>query len=205
MVEVFTSLSDTLRLTIQDATSPSTSAAYITFFKDLSYAPYVRTILTNALTGTAVQPGVPGIPPASPQAVCVKSPGQLEILRGKTKLDMYLECIKNSSVRSYSLTGDSLIVICPSFFDVPKVPPPDDSNCLSVSGFLNRFLGPGRQLIDYQVYVLLHVIVHYYIYAASQTRFDHYDINTCFHLGALESSQNAQNYAFYAASELLFS
>ena len=50
MVDAFDSLYDTLRLAIQDAISPS---PYRTFSKDLSYAPYVRKLLTNVLTSTA--------------------------------------------------------------------------------------------------------------------------------------------------------
>ena len=201
IIDAFDTLHESLKLGMADSMESSRSGAYITFFKDFTYAGYMRRILMDAFTGIAVQPSVAGNPPASPQAVCVSSPGQLQILRGQSLVDMYIECTKRPSVHMYILTGGSLIVACPSFFNIPIAPAPGPSDCLPVNRFLNRFLGPGRQLIEYQIYVLLHEIAHYYIYAASQTRFDHYDVATCFHLGPLESSQNAQNYAFYVASK----
>lgn len=204
MVGAFDTLHETLKLGIGDSTDSSRSGAYTTFFKDYTYAGYVRSILTNAFTGIAVQPGMPGNP-ASPQAICVSSPGQLQIRRGENLFDMHIECTKRPPNHAYILTGTSLIVVCPSFFDIPMAPAPGSSDCLPVIGFLNRFSEPGRRLIEYQIYVLLHEISHYYTYAASQTRFDHYDINTCFHLGPLISSQNAQNYAFYVASKSFLS
>ncbi len=205
MIDAFNSLHGTLQLAVQDAMlssmRSSTSPAYTAFFKDGSRAPYVRSIISNALTGVAVPPGVPGKPAMSPKAVCVSSPDQLQISQGGELFDMHVECLKTPSVRTYIITGSSLIVICPSFFEVPMTPTPGQSNCVAVSGFLNRFIGAGTQLIDYQIYVLLHEIARYYIYAANQDKVDHYDINTCFKLGPLESSQNAQNYAYYVASK----
>ena len=83
MVEAFNRRFETLGLAVQDVISPSTNAAYITFFKNPSHASYWREILMNALSGISIQSGVPGNPPASPKAVFLQSSGQLEILRGK--------------------------------------------------------------------------------------------------------------------------
>ncbi len=194
---------------IQDAKSTNPSAAYGAFFKDPSYAPFVSTLFTNVTTG------VPLTPPSlysfngGVSFVCVTAPEQF-VFTLDGRRDAYNECVANPTTTA-SYIGfqppKPYVILCPSFFTSNVAPVPPPNTCLTTSTYINRFRGNGQSFWLYQMWLLLQMITHYYLYTStglfSITNTN--DVNKCFRLAAKQSSLNANNYVYYAASKCSFS
>ena len=91
--------------------------------------------------------------------------------------------------------------------NIVSVPPPN--TCLTVNKSTNQFYGNGIDVWWFKMWILLKNIVHYYLFTSKSTQATaltaRTDPNDCFRLDAEESSLNALNYVYYAASKYPFS
>lgn len=53
----------------------------------------------------------------------------------------------------------------------------------------------------YQLWYILHELVHYYVYATKESHLDIYGVNACLVLRSASAVLNAQSYVYYVASE----
>lgn len=190
---------------IQDAKSPDPSPAYKAFFKNSTYAPFVSALFTNITTGVPLTPPAPYSFNGAATLLCVTGPEQF-IYDYYGPVDAYTYCLANPTTTSYYPGFDppkQYIVVCPSFFtsNIVSVPPPN--NCLTVIRYINRFVGNGQSFWLYKVWLLLEMITHYYLYASTGLLgiTNIADANKCLGLPAEQSSLNANNYVYYAASK----
>ena len=205
IVDLLDRLHSALLPVIQDAQSANPSAAYKTFFKDPSYAPFISTLLTNITTGVPMTPPSLHSYNGGVTFVCVTAPAQFTFtLDGRR--DAYNDCIAQPGTTSKYVGFDppkQYVVLCPSFFTSNIAPVPRPNTCLTVNKFHNRFRGNGQIFRLYQMWVLMEMITHYYLYTSSRELYvtDTNDVNECFRLEANQSSLNANNYVYYAASK----
>jgi len=194
---------------ITDLDSSTTSAAYNAFFGDLSYAPYVREILTNSTNGASVSP-IPGLKSSSPVFVCVNDTAQVvgtfesPIRKEPVKQDFYNVCKgthEEPGAVAYHLQWTPYIVICPRFFKRAPVPHISTALCLKIKPHVNRFVGDGQTLAFYQICTILHELVHYYSYSTKQDSVDQYFVNSCLTLEPDLAILNPASYVYYAASK----
>ncbi len=194
---------------IQDAESTNPSAAYRTFFKDPSYAPFVSALLTNVTTGVPLTLPSRYSSAGAVSFMCVTAPEQfLYTVNGRR--DAYNECLANPKVTSKYIgfkPPKPYVVLCPSFFTSNIAPVPPPNTCLTINTYINRFQGNGQSFWLYQMWILLQMITHYYLYTSTGklSITNTYDVNKCFRLPANQSSLNSNNYVFYAASKCSFS
>lgn len=205
VVNLLSKLYSSLLPVIQDAKSPDPSPAYNTFFKNASYAPFISALFTNITTGVPLTPPAPYSFNGSPALLCVTAPGQFTYNHNGPK-DGYTDCVDNPTQTSNYPGFDppkQYIVLCPSFFtsNIASTPPP--GTCLTVSTYINRFRGNGQSFWLYQMWILLEMITHYYLYAStgSVAITNTNDANKCFRLAAEQSTMNANSYVYYAASK----
>ena len=189
---------------LKDLNLASPSPAYKSFFKDITYVPFISSILQNNILGTPMPPSA-NTQAASPLIACISKPGLLTYTVSGVRKDQYLECVKRPKTAAVSLTGTGIIGLCPYFFDLAQAP--TKPNCLSVNTRRNEYqlslrgAKADRAFLDYQIYALMHEINHFYLFAARQSLVDKYGVNECVRLSAQESSENARNYDYYVASE----
>lgn len=209
----------TLEPVLEDASLPTSSSAYTTFFKNIAFAPDVYDLLLNITTGAAVSPGphaFKGGPselfgsPITPQFVCVTDYKQITWSlaaggEGGKQGDAHTAC-QQSPVHAFGIFGSkslkNSIVLCPAFWSYASIPSSSKSTCLIVDPHFNRFRENGRRLVNYQLWVILHELAHVYVYARSGSLTDVSTANDCMSLSGSSAVNNAQNYVFYAASEL---
>ncbi len=210
----------TLQRVLDDVSQTSSSPAYTAFFKNIASAPTVYNILSNITTGAPISPGPHAIPdappglfgiPITPQFVCVTDYEQITWSlekggEGGKQLDAYTACTQ-SPVHAFSVFGTRFlknsIILCPVFWTYAAIPPSSKSTCLRVDPHFNRFRDDGKRLTNYQLWVILHELAHSYIYAHSGSLMDLYTSNDCMSLSTSSAVNNAQNYVYYAASELI--
>lgn len=211
----------TLRSVLDDVSLPTSSPAYTAFFKSIAFAPDVYEILSNITTGAPISPGPhairhppPGVfgLPSVPQFVCVTGYEQVTWSleaggRGGRQFDAYTAC-QQSPVHAFGVFGTKFlknsIVLCPAFWTYAAIPSSSKSTCLIVDPHFNRFRDNGKRMINYQLWVLLHELAHTYIYARTGSLLDVSTANDCTLLAGSSAVDNAQNFVYYAASELIF-
>ena len=96
------------------------------------------------------------------------------------------------------------IILCPAFFTFPATP--TRSQCLTVNRWQNDFYQDGRSMIFFQVWIMMHQLVHHYLEnpgTHKNPRAEVYKVNQCVRLSSTASVQNAGNYVYYAASKSL--
>lgn len=103
-----------------------------------------------------------------------------------------------------ALLGTPYVVVCPFFFTQPAIPPArgSGSGCLSVDARRNRFVENGMGLVGFQVWELVHELVHFYVYASRGVAYDFYGVNACLAMLGRGAVGNAPSYVFYVASML---
>ena len=203
--DLLANLSTALGPVIQDAKLTHPSSAYITFFKDSLYNYFTSSLLANISTG------VPNTPPSlyslngGVSFFCVTAPGQFQF-ELDTLRDAYKDCMANPTTTSYFPAfrpPQPYIIVCPSFFtsNIEALPPPN--HCLSVNTFTNRFRGNGQTFWLYQIWILMGMIAHYYLWTSTQTPdiINTNDANTLFGLAPSQSRYSANSYVYYAASK----
>lgn len=190
---------------IQDVESTNPSAAYNAFFKDPSYAPFVSTLFKNVTTGVPMTaPGLYSFNGAV-SFMCVTAPNQFTYnLNGPQ--DAYTMCVDNPNTKaSYIgfIPPKPYAILCPSFFANEIAAFPRPNTCLTFNRHLNRFNGNGQLFWAYQMWIVLSMITHYYLYTSTGVFAftGKTDVNLCLRLDAKQSSVNANNYVFYAASK----
>ena len=195
-------LGPTLQPAIEDLGSSPASDAYATFFKDVSYAPYVREVFTN-ITGAV--PVVPGsdTPPSVPTFVCIDGRDQVIYSLNKARTDAYDRCQSSGYVTSITMLGTPYILICPKFYNFPSVPVMTPTSCLTVDPSGSRFLQTDVSLVKYKIWHIIHELVHYYVWANKREKVDIYNINKCVELPGRRAVLNAASYEYYAASMCL--
>lgn len=203
--DLLAKLSTALGPVIQDAKSTPPSSAYITFFKDPLYKYFTSSLLTNISTG------VPMIPPSlyslngGVSFFCVTAPGQFQYQLDIPQ-DSYQDCMASPTTTSYFplfRPPQPYVIICPSFFtsNIEALPPPN--HCLSVNTFTNRFRGNGQTFWLYQIWILMGMIAHYYLWTSEQAPdlVNINDANTLLGLAPSQSRWSANSYVYYAASK----
>ncbi|MCJ1450198.1 hypothetical protein MMC28_000527 [Mycoblastus sanguinarius] len=211
VVDLLETLWSALLPAIQDAESATPSRAYQTFFKNVEYASYVSNVLANVSTGASLYPPTK-FTNGAPVLTCVTAAGQFKykITTTGQEEDAYTECLRKPTEVAKSMSGTSFIILCPNFFTSPSMPAkPPPNNCLTVNTYINRFQGfqkdrTGAEMVQYQLWVLLEEILHYYIFRTSSqwetlTIADIYDANQCLRLSAKDSTENPHNYLYYVA------
>ena len=206
---------------LDDVSQPRSSPAYTTFFKNIAFAPLVYNLLSNITTGALISPGPHAVPdaparlfglPITPQFVCVTGFEQITWSleqggEGGRQFDAFTAC-QQSPVHAFGIFGTKFlknsIVLCPAFWTYAGIPSSSKSSCLRVDPHFNRFRDSGKRLVNYQLWVVLHELAHAYIYARSGSLSDVANSNDCMSLSASSAVNNAQNYVYYAASELIF-
>ncbi len=120
-------------------------------------------------------------------------------------VDPYLACSVSPLAALY-VAGTAYIFFCPAFWNYPPHPAelPLTRRCPEVRN--NVFLTyPGFEMYNYQSYIILHELVHFYIQHASLTGLsnppEQYSINGCVGLDALNSLYNPLNFQTYVASK----
>lgn len=189
---------------IQDASLPSSSEVYTTFFEDITYASYVHDILYNISTGAALPSNTNDVPDASPGIFCLTGLGQvIEGSQESPGQDFYSKCLERKAFAMARLENSAahLVFLCPRFWTQPAIPGRSKSACLRVLPHFNRFEEDGGRLLSYRVWVLLHELAHHYIFETSGTEVDVYSVNECAGLSASAAVENAQNFVFYVASK----
>ena len=199
MATLLKTMTAALQPAITDLGSTSSSKAYTTFFKDVSRAPYVRTVFSNVTKGVSVATA-PGSPSSEPNFICVDARDQVTWDENGQQVDAYTRC-GGGEWPAMALLTTPYIVICPLFFTQAAVPVQSSASCLKVRPYLNRFAQGGKSLIVYQVWHLLHELVHYYVYSTEQDSLDVYGVNQCVDLPGGKAMLNAQSYVYYVASK----
>lgn len=193
-------LRQTLQLGITDLGSSTSSDAYNTFFKDIANAPYVREVFSNIIKGASVPPE-PGIPSSAPLFICVDGRDQVTFNENNRQVDAYTRCHTLGETPAMALLTTPYLVICPVFFTHPAIPLQSTASCLDVDPRRSRFVQDGKSLIKYQMWHILHELVHYYVYSTKGRHLDVYGINACLALRSAYAVLNAQSYTYYIASE----
>ena len=195
-------LKDVLQPVLADLSSSRSSKAYTTFFKHSLYAPYVRDVFSNVTKGASV-PSEPRRASKPPILYCVDGRNQVTFneSHSNTEVDAFTRCRTYIGIPSIALLGTPYIVICPAFFDHPVVPTKSPANCFSIDPQLDRYALDGRSSIKYQVWHIMHELVHYYVYSTKQKRVDVYAVNACVNLPGGYAVLNPQSYTYYAASK----
>ncbi|KAL8712958.1 MAG: hypothetical protein Q9220_002816 [cf. Caloplaca sp. 1 TL-2023] len=138
---------------------------------------------------------------SQPEFVCVKQDtvDRFPHLTG----DPYAQCERSGNF-AMVLRGFKYVFLCEKFFTL-KIAPigPPTRNCPRVVN--NEFERTGYRLADYQKYVLIHEMVHFYL-GQSSLGFDTdpqemYYLNQCVNLDAKDSLDNPMNYQYFVASE----
>ncbi len=199
-----TTLLNTLRHTLQpvltDLRSTTSSDAYNTFFKDITHAPYVQRVFSNITEGVSVSPE-PGTQPWAPRFVCVDGQDQVTFSENYDRVDAFTRCHDLGEAPAYILLATPYIVICPAFFTQAAIPVQSTASCLTVDSHRNKFVQDGKSLIKYQLWLILHELVHYYVYSIEEDTIDIYGINFCLALPGRSAVLNAQSYVYYVASK----
>lgn len=208
-----------LQPAIADVSKRKNSAAYTTFFKHDTFTSTVRDILSNITRSVPFPPGPHAIrnpppdlfgPPKTPQFVCITDYNQMTWSvekggQGGRQFDAYKACTQ-SAVNAFGVFGtkflENSIVLCPSFWAYPSLPPSPRSTsaCLRVDPHFNRFRDTGTRLVNFQIWVLLQELALSYIYARSGSLIDVSTANDCYMLAASDAVNNARSYVYYVAS-----
>ena len=201
-------LSTALLPVIVDAKSTRQSSAYTTFFKDPLYRSFISTILTNISTGVPLTPPSLYSLNGGVAFFCVTAPGQFQF-ELDTPRDSYKDCMASPTTTSYFplfIPPNPYVIICPSFFtsNIAALPPPN--HCLSVNTFTNRYRGSGQTFWLYQIWILMGMIAHYYLWASNQIpdMINTNDANTLLGLAPSQSRYSSNSYVYYAASKSFF-
>lgn len=175
------------------------SPAFWAFFKSRANVQTVSRIFSIIAFGKPItipaRLGVPSAQVVTPSFLCVEN------LPGDSK-GLQQHCAKNPSARMAVLRDTELVLICPSFWELPDDPSTDF--CPRVRR--NRFTPNDDSLITSKFGAIIHQITHIYIKhdaKLSPTR-DWNEVPRVMdavELSASKSLGNAVNYAMYASGE----
>ena len=118
-------------------------------------------------------------------------------------LDVWYDCHEPGAGQAFYIIDFSFIFLCPSFWAAPAAPSFPD--CPSVRK--NQWTGMGQYLANYESYLLVHEMVHFYLGGESLGMMtvprEAYLINDCVALSSFTSIRNPQSYQNYVARRFL--
>ena len=120
--------------------------------------------------------------------------------------DLYRGC-QDYSQQAFTVPGYKYVFLCPAYFTFPLAPiGPSGKNCLNVE--FNVFCYENlERLVNIQMYILLHELVHFYLGRESlggrTVPTEEYDPNLCVNFDEKLSLRNPMNYQFFVASKSL--
>ncbi|KAL8653760.1 MAG: hypothetical protein Q9210_001913 [Variospora velana] len=134
-----------------------------------------------------------------PEFVCVKPD---TFWRYDIGLDPYIKC-QQTGFFSLWLRFHKYIFICESYFNMTMSPiGPPAKYCVPV--IENKFSGRADRLGDYQKYLLIHELVHFYLgrpsLGWSTNPKETYRINQCVNMDPKNSLKNPMHYQYFVAS-----
>ena len=183
---------------LQDVDRGNNSPLFKALFKADSTKSFVRGVLHRIASHYPLYDLAPFPQIATtPNFACVT-----EYTRGIfsfTAIDIMAQCELSQGGAAFWVAGVSYIFLCPAFWRVPVQP--TFSDCPSVRK--NQWAGPGISLANYQTYLLVHEMVHFYLglssLGAHTVPKEVYPINDCVGLNSYNSLHNPQNYQYYVA------
>ena len=193
-------LPDILQPAVVDTTRHVASDAYMAFFKDISYAPRVRDVLQKVSTGAPIPQNTRG---DKPWIYCVTRPNQVIIDQGLGS-DLYLDSLADGRLAqtNVGVLDSQFIFLFPGFWKEPSVPSASPRRCLTLLPHFNKYREDGRSFISYQIWTLVHELVHQYAADLNQgSEGEAMYVNDCVQLPASKAVANAQNYVYYIASK----
>lgn len=204
LLGVFRALHDTLPQVVTDLSSSPSSAAYTTFFKDITYAPYIRSIF-NKIKTAAPAVANPNMPASTPLFVCIDDREQVSWGEGSKKVDALDFCSNSHGAPAAALMGTPYIIICPLFFEQPAIPSTSATDCFDIHPRIPHFFAQdGKAMVKYQMWHLMHEMVHYYLVTSKPKNYrdlDVYGVNQCLDLLGSQAVMNPNSYTYYAASK----
>lgn len=181
----------------------SGSHGFMAFFKNNAAIGEVVTILKNTQTLKPIRGLRPNrFTPTSPEFVCVQ---QSTSQRYNLPRDPYLNCA-GSGFFAFWQRGYKWIFLCPKYFTL-KISPigPPSKFCPRVIN--NAFEPKGYLLADYQKYVLIHEMGHYYMGRSSlgwDTKpAEVYRLNECVSMDPKHSLKNPMHWQYFVASKFI--
>ena len=199
IVTLLKSLGTVVRPAITDLDSPVSSDAYTTFFKDIAYKAYIRDIFTNVSRGASVLVQ-PGSSSSAPVFICVDGRDQVNFVANGKRVDAYTRCRSYTEAPAMALLTTPYIVICPAFWTHPAIPSQSSTNCYDVGTQGKYFVQDGKSWVKYQIWHLMHEMIHFYVWATKQMNDDVFGINQCVDLIGGRAVLNPQSYTYYATS-----
>lgn len=178
----------------------------MTFFKDIRHRAYVREVFSNITRGASVapEPGMPGMETHAPIFFCVDGRDQFTWKTDDNNtVDAYTRCRSYTEVPAMALLNTPYTIICPAFHSQEAIPAQSTASCYNVVSNQNRFEQDGKNLIRYQIWHIIHELVHYYVWSTTERNFDVYPINACLNLRNGFAALNPNSYTYYAASKRL--
>ena len=192
---------------IGQATSAGTAnGAYQAFFKDDQYTTFIEQMFVNITNGNALKkPG--NAMTEAPTIACLTGPGEATESTSAGVRDLYEICSGNPKYAAFYRASSNWIFLCPEFFSFPQqTPQPTSQYCPKVEAgyFVQAFW---MRLVQNQMYILMHEILHYYLdsapYPSKDAVTEVTDINVAFNLAGLDAVSNAESYVIYDASKPL--
>ncbi|MCJ1482537.1 hypothetical protein MMC06_002703 [Schaereria dolodes] len=200
---VLKSAQSALRIAISDANLGIQSHhGFNSFFKTDGNVEYIENILTKMSKGTPimVKDGVEEVQ-VSPTFVCVSEDMQQSywFSIGQGPYDL---CVRTQNALAIHDEFLNVIYLCSAFLALPERP--TGRNCPSIDTISNTFQGNNKTFFQYQTYVVVHELVHYYsegqdLDLASDPP-ETYDWNACVALSAEASIRNPNNFKIYVAA-----
>ncbi|KAL8666266.1 MAG: hypothetical protein Q9202_001535 [Teloschistes flavicans] len=186
-----------LNAAINAASQSPNSHGFHAFFKsDASTGPVVD-MLKKVQTMKAIR----GLKPnrfilSQPEFVCVD--GNTHSRYPRLPRDPYQTC-RLLGVFGLWIRGFKYIFLCPKIFTLPISP--RARHCPRVID--NQFERKGYLLADYQKYILIHEMIHFYLGRSSlgweSKPLELYELNECVNFDAKNSLRNPMNYQYYIA------
>ncbi|KAL8806615.1 MAG: hypothetical protein Q9182_001263 [Xanthomendoza sp. 2 TL-2023] len=180
------------------------SASYETFMKDADQAQFVAEVITNVTVGNAMYAAHPPYSNGNPTLVCAKHGMFNLIMPDGSKRDALERCLESNLAASY-LYPTPFIMLCPVVFQLRASPPND--GCPSMNRRTNHYFRKkvdddraGSSITLTHTTLLLHEIVHYYLYAQPEyvaLKPEALNINAAWKLTAEQALRNAENYVYY--------
>ena len=211
IASTISTLSRSLLPAIEDTHYGTTSRyGFGTFFKSNYYTTAVEHVLQNIANGTPSASPRLGFSnlteestslKVSPIIVCITARNVVKVQgpQQSQPKDLYDFCHSAYGLR---YRESPWVILCPAFFNLPQAPPP--GNCPRVNAAETQFAGSQAAFVDYQEFVLLHELLHFYLdttrlEAAQEYHF--YNWNAVLGLSPEVSVRNPMNYEFYVASK----
>ena len=182
--------------------------AFQAFFKDNQYETFIQQMFVNITNGNAL-PKPELSTPEAPTIACLTGPGEATENTTAGVRDLFEICSGNPKYAAFYRAQSNWIFLCPEFFNFPQqTPQPASQYCPNVED--NYFVQAyWMNLVQNQMYILMHEILHYYLdsapYPSTDAVTEVTDINVAFNLAALDAVSNAESYVIYDASKPLSS